>query len=102
MARFDLFRTRSQRIPYLLDVQSDLLQDFAGRVVIPLVPERTFSSPLLPRLNPVITVEGSPHVLLTQEITTIPREKLRERVNNIEASHRDTITAAMDFLFQGF
>ncbi len=101
MARFDLYKTRSQRIPYLLEVQSDTLETLASRVVIPVVSLEQAGAARLPRLNPGIMIDGVPHILMPQEMTTIPASKLRRPVGNI-AEHRDAITAAMDFLFQGF
>ena len=41
MAQFDVYRNSSldtrERIPYLLDIQHDLLSGLATRVVVPLV-----------------------------------------------------------------
>lgn len=101
MARFDLYRTRSARIPYLLDVQAAVLDDLTSRVVIPVMPQQAMGVAQLDSLNPVIEISGTAHLLMTQEITTVPRNKLTNRVSNLEANHRDTITAALDFLFQG-
>ncbi len=102
MARFDLYRTRSTRIPYLLDVQAGLLDELASRTVIPVLPGEQVGAAHMSRLNPVIHISGIAHLLMTQEITTVPRETLRNRVGNLEATHRDAITAALDFLFQGY
>jgi toxin CcdB len=42
MARFDVHRNKAgvADVPYLLDIQSDLLQGLRSRVVVPLVPLR--------------------------------------------------------------
>ncbi|MBR9824453.1 MAG: plasmid maintenance protein CcdB [Alphaproteobacteria bacterium] len=101
MARFDLYQTRSPRLPYLLDVQADLLSDLETRVVIPVLPQTGREASHVPRLHPVLMISGVAHMLMTPEITTVPREKLSKPVGNI-AKHRDAITDALDFLFQGF
>lgn len=102
MARFDLYQTRSTRIPYLLDVQADLLDELASRVVIPVLPQDPDGTAHIAHLNPVIQISGIAHLLMTQEITTVPQQMLTNTVDNLEAEHRDTITAALHFLFQGY
>lgn len=102
MARFDLYETRSSRTPYLLDVQSGLLDGLTTRVVLPVIPEEVGHGPVIPRLNPTIMISHRPCIVMTQDMATVPADKLRKRLTNIEAEHRDSITAAIDFLFQGF
>ena len=46
------------RIPYLLDIQSDLLDSLATRVVVPLCKPGILKGRLAERLNPVFEVEG--------------------------------------------
>ncbi|WP_246251470.1 CcdB family protein [Rhizobium rhizoryzae] len=56
---------------------------------------------LIPRLNPRFEIGGDVYVLMTQFIGAVPLKDLGERL--IDLSHRsDDITAATDFLFQGF
>lgn len=62
MAQFDVYRnpnpaTRA-RIPYLVDVQSELLDSLATRVVVPLCKPVVLKGRLAERLNPVFQVEG--------------------------------------------
>ena len=102
MARFDLYETRSARIPFLVEVQSGLFDELRSRVVIPLIPATRADTPTVPRLHPMIVIEDARYCLVTSEITTVPLKSLHTRIGNIEAEHGDTITAAMDFLFQGF
>ena len=102
MARFDLYRVGTWHVPLLVDVQADILEEFDSRVVIPLRAVGPADELSLPRLKPVLLVEGQPHILITTDIGAQPLHWLGQPVGNIEAEHRDTITAAMDFLFQGF
>lgn len=97
MARFDLY---SDGDNFLLDVQADTLGDLNSRTVVPLRLPRQAPVPA-GRLNPLFQVEGQRYILVTQFIAAIPENELRAPVANL-AEHRDEITAALDFLFQGF
>ena len=85
--------------PFLLDVQSDLLDPFATRVVIPLA--RASAMPLPARhLNPVFEVAGERVVLSTAELAGVPRQALGERLDSL-GRQRDEILRALDFLLTG-
>jgi toxin CcdB len=100
MARHDVYRDPRGSENLLVCVQSDLFDQFETRMAIPLLPERPHMAPPK-KLNPVFTIEERRYILHTQLMLSVPASALRVRVANIEA-HRDEITAAMDFLFQGF
>lgn len=85
---------------WLLDVQSDLIDVIATRVVVPLVPASS-SPPPAGRLNPAMSVRGEMAVAVTQSLSAVPASILREPVADL-ASERDRITAALDMLFHGF
>lgn len=102
MARFDVYRFAAKAAPLVVDVQADVLEDLASRVVVPLVPVRNAAREALPQLKPKIVVEGKAYILMTTDIAALPRACLGPRVANIGARHRDDITNALDFLFIGF
>jgi len=102
MARFDVYRFASKAAPLVVDVQADLLSDLASRVVVPLAPENKAKREALPRLKPLIRVGDGAYVFMTTDIGVLPKGRLGAHVANIEDAHRDEITAALDFLFQGF
>jgi toxin CcdB len=54
-------------VPYLLDVQSDLLEVFDVRVVVPLFRASGFARPIR-RLNPRFRIEGVAVNMVTQFI----------------------------------
>ncbi len=84
----------------MVEVQSDLLEPFETRVVIPLIAPR--HAPRAPhRLNPVLEVVGEPRILATQLLATLPRAELGAPVGSL-AGERDAIRAALDMLFRGF
>jgi toxin CcdB len=103
MAQFDVYRNPEGRtrsaIPYLLDVQSDLLSDLATRAVVPLVLEKRFGR-IGRRLNPVFEISDHKVVMSTGEIGGVPRRALGPPVASL-AAQRDTIVAAIDFLIFG-
>jgi toxin CcdB len=104
MSQFDVYRNANPatraRIPYLLDVQSDLLDPLATRVVVPLCKPEVLKGKLAERLNPVFEVEGRRMAMLTPELAGVSRKILSERVGNL-SNERYSIVAALDLLFTG-
>lgn len=103
MAQFDIYQNLSprskNRIPYLLDIQHDLLSQLTTRVVIPLVLRETMSIPA-DILNPVFIIEGRNVVLSTAELAGIDKKQLGSVITNINQD-RDKIIAAIDLLVTG-
>jgi len=104
MAQFDVYRNANPatraRVPYLLDVQSDLLDTLATRVVVPLCKPEVLRGKLAERLNPVFEVEGRKMVMLTPELAGVSRKALGEQIANL-ANRRDSIIAALDLVITG-
>lgn len=101
MARFDVHTLTRGAVPFVLDVQADLLRDLKTRVVIPLVPESRAKKEIVSPLKPVLKIKGKNYVLMTTDIGTLLTRDLGEVTTNLK-NHRSEITAAIDFLFQGF
>ncbi len=101
MARFDVYKY-SEGVPLVLDVQADFLSDLNTRMVVPLVALEGAEAEVLPRLKPVLNVAGTPYVMVTTDMAAQPKSALGPLVTNIEDQYRDTVTTALDFLFQGF
>jgi toxin CcdB len=105
MAHLDVYRNTDDAsaamLPYVLDVQSNLLDGLPTCMVIPLAtPDAIETLPIL-RLNPTISVDGRPLVVLTQDMAPVPRRMLKSPVANL-TPQREEILAALDFLFTGF
>ena len=104
MRRFDVFRNPNPKsrksVPYLLLLQSELLDGFPTQVVAPLVTATALGGKPARRLNPALAVEGQPVFLLTQQIGAVATRSLVAPVGNL-ASQRHVITAALDLLFAG-
>jgi toxin CcdB len=103
MAQFDVYRNpdpgSSKTIPYLLDIQTDLLAGLATRVVVPLIVSGSCAKPAK-SLNPVFTIEDHSVVMSTQELAGVARSNLGDRVANL-ASERAAIITALDLLITG-
>jgi len=104
MAQFDVYRnpnaaTRA-RIPYLLDVQSGLLDSLATRIAVPLCKPGVLSGKPAERLNPEFMVEGRKLLMLTPELAGVARKALGERVANL-ATERAAVIAALDLVLTG-
>jgi len=104
MAQFDVYRNANPatraRIPYLLDLQSDLLEPLATRIVAPLCKPEVLSGKPAERLNPAFEIEGRKVLMLTPGLAGVPRRVLGERVANL-AHERRAIIGALDLAFTG-
>lgn len=105
MACFDVYANpgnHADTTPYLLNVQNDLFEELDSRVVMPLRREELFEGVRLPeRLTPVFTVEAIKVVLETPKMGAVSARILKRPVASL-ASAQNRITAALDFLFQGY
>lgn len=102
MARFDVHRNADRKssssVPYLLDVQHELFQGLATRLVIPLRPASTITRPIT-RLNPILRVDGVDCVANVPEMAGIFTTALGPII--CAEVDRDAILAAIDFLISG-
>jgi len=95
MARFDIHR-RLDGPGYLLDLQANILRDLNTRFVAPLLPPNEAPRPAA-RLNPIFTIEGEPHVMVTQFAGAVRVSELGPCVGNL-LSDDTAIVAALDML----
>jgi toxin CcdB len=102
MSQFSVYRNlraSARHAPYLLDVQSDIV-DYDLRVVVPLVTPDYFG-PRAQRLNPLIEVSGAHYVLSPTEIGSLPRAVLGTAVAEVSGARQDVLDA-LDFLITGY
>lgn len=103
MAQFDVYRNTNphtcKAIPYLLDLQTDLLDILKTRVVVPL--ELNSASKSVQRLTPIFEIENQTVCMSTPELAGIHTRYLGDYVGSL-ADKRAEIIAALDLLFSGF
>jgi toxin CcdB len=104
MPRFAVYNNRNEatrgRFPFLLDVQSDLLEPLKDAVVVPLSPAVTARERAMQSLTPNITVAGKDYLMLTPQLAGISVRELGTLVETV-ASERGKIISAIDLLITG-
>jgi toxin CcdB len=103
VAQYDVFAnpgsSASDGIPYVVVVQSDLLDALATRLVIPLaLPDGDTRAPAA--LCPVIVVKGQRLHALAHYAAPLPARLLRRPVDNV-AAQASALVAAMDAVLSG-
>ena len=98
MAQYDVHALRRSG-RYVLDCQSDLVDEFETRFVVPLLPMGETPRPL-PRLAPVFTVDGRDLLMATQYAAAIPKRELGPRVASLAERHFE-IDRALEMLLHG-
>jgi toxin CcdB len=104
MARFDIYanpiKADRRDVPFVLEIQSDLLYRFVERVCVPLV--RPGSIPgLTERFNPSIDVAGEPARLHPLGISVFHASELGARVASAQPQALN-IETALDMLLRGY
>ena len=105
MARFSIYQNsddHTKTTPYILDVQTDLLNGLNTRVVIPLRNSDRYqnlstSQDLMPRFG----IQGKDFILDTPRMAAIPSKYLKKEIGNLR-DQQHIVIAAIDRLFHGF
>ncbi|MBU0632608.1 CcdB family protein [bacterium] len=101
MAQFDIYENKNARtnkeIPYLLDIQNDILKSLSTRVIVPLV----INMKPAKILNPQFEINGLSVTMSTAELAGISTDNLGSFICSIE-DKRDEIISAVDFMITGF
>ncbi|MDR7089510.1 MULTISPECIES: CcdB family protein [Cellvibrio] len=104
MSQFRAYKNHNlenHHVPYLLDVQNDLLAGLDTRMVIPLIRESSFKGSGITTLTPKLTINGETLLLLTPQMAGISKHLLTEEVGNL-GNFRYEILAAINLLIEGF
>jgi toxin CcdB len=84
MGRFDVYPSPGKNSTgFVLDVQADLLNELATRVVVPLLPQDTAPKPAR-GLNRAFEIDGRPHLTLTQFIAAVAKKSSLENQSHGE------------------
>ncbi|HEX4842467.1 MAG TPA: CcdB family protein [Limnobacter sp.] len=104
MAQFFAYKNSNKAtqktFPYLLDIQSNLLEDLRTTVVVPLCAQDAVSKTAITKLCPMFKIEGKPYIALTQQLAGIDRKLLGKPVVDLSSKQAEII-AALDFLVSG-
>jgi toxin CcdB len=105
VAQFSVYRNKNGRtkttFPYLVDVQSDLLDPLNTRVVSPMTKAPALKKKPFSQLTPEVAFNGDRYVLMTPQLAGIGRTELGPQVGSL-ADERQVILAAIDFMLTGF
>ena len=104
MAHFKVYENTNsgtnKKYPYLLDIQSDLLDDLRTSVAIPLAPLSAMGNAAITKLCPIVEIKSKKFVVLTQQLAGIDRKVLGKEIADVSAC-RSEVIAALDFLISG-
>jgi toxin CcdB len=103
--QFAVYRNKNPRtkstFPFLVDVQSDLLDPLNTRVVIPLTKVAGLAKKPVSHLTPAVSFDGDTYILMTPQLAGIARSDLGAQAGTL-VGERETIMSAVDFLLTGF
>lgn len=104
MAQFDVYANTNPEtnatIPFVLDVQAELLDDLTTRVVVPLITAPAMGK-AAKHLNPQFKIKRTMVIMSTAELAGVPVNILGDKICSLK-EQRYEIIAALDFLFTGF
>jgi toxin CcdB len=104
MPQFDVYINPSKKTkeayPYLVDVQHSVISQLATHLVVPLTGKNKKPDMLMKNLTPEVDFEGSHYLFMTQQLTSIPGELLKNPVGTLETS-RAILIDAIDFAITG-
>ncbi len=99
MAQFDIYPGTGEGCKFLLDLQDNMLDELSTRVVAPLAAADVVGPPMR-ILNPRITIDDNPYILLTHLLAAISKSRLGRPVGSAR-SQRDEIIGSIDLMFTG-
>lgn len=88
-------------IPFLLDIQNEILSSMDTRVVVPLYLKGATTLHPISRLTPVVTFQNKTYIAMVPELAGVARRSLGTRAGDL-SNTRAEIIAALDLLFTGF
>jgi toxin CcdB len=105
MAQFSVHENSNPRtkgdVPYLLDVQSDVISVLATRMVVPLYRQGALHSKAMTCLTPVVRFKNKPLIAMVPEMAGIHQRDLGPIVGELPTI-RAEIIQAIDLLLTGF
>lgn len=104
MAQFTVYQNKNPQskklIPFLLDIQTNLLDSLQTTVVVPLTKYEPNKNKALSQLTPILNIEGMDYLMLTPQLAGIARKELGKTICEVEHARTEIINA-IDFLLTG-
>lgn len=104
MAQFDVYVNPSKQTgnvyPFILDIQNELIEDIATRIVVPLGKAKDFSDKEMKGLTPRIEFEGTDLLIMIPQIASMPARALKEPIGTL-FHLKDEVLSALDFAITG-
>ena len=101
MAQFDIYENLNPKtnkdIPFLLDIQNDILKNLSTRVVVPLI----LNMKPAKILNPQFQINNLTLTMSTAEMAGISIDTLGPIICTVE-NKKHEIISAVDFMITGF
>jgi toxin CcdB len=105
MTQFQIFHNPNQQTkksyPFLLDIQSPLLDSMDTKLVVPLSGVVSIKEKRIKELNPLIVIDGKEFVILTQQMASIHKKDIGSFVHDASFLRQEMLDA-IDFLITGF
>ena len=104
MAQFDVYKNPSKAskkaYPFILNLQCNLIDNIATRIVVPLALYSKFKNEEMKGLTPIVSFEDRDLLILIPQLTSMPSKSLKNPVGTL--SHlRDEIISALDLAITG-
>lgn len=104
MSQFTVYANKNAKtrktFPYLIDIQSDLLEELQTTVAIPLCKASQWHDQIITKLCPLVEIGGEKFFAMSQQLAGINRSQLGKAVTNLSANRAQFI-AAIDFIIFG-
>jgi toxin CcdB len=104
MSQFTVYENKNARtrkaFPYVIDIQSELLDGLQTTVVIPLCKASQLHHQIIPKLCPMVEINGEKFIALSQQLAGIDRSHLGKAITNL-SEYRSQFIAALDFMLSG-
>ena len=104
MAQLDVYANANPAsrtaIPFLLDVQAEVLASLGTRVVVPLYRADQAPARGITHLTPRLDFQGQTYVAMVPELAGVPRRALGPLAGNLGAQ-RELLLAALDLVITG-
>jgi toxin CcdB len=104
VAQFDVYinpsKASKKAYPFILNIQSSLIDNIATRIVVPLALYRKFKNEEIKGLTPKVSFKNRDLLILIPQLTSMPSKSLKNPVGTL--SHlRDEIISALDLAITG-